>query len=218
MGHLIKVSKSGEHERLSVLWQATSRMAVDLCTESTFYWNKHWSFTGGLPDWSVGNGWSDGKNSWWRDKPRWQCGCAGLQHWGVHGEPGKGRKGFLLLLHLKCEGGLQWANFRCEEQKARFSPYTTALCFSQHWLDDEVSGWSPTEFHFDSLYLVAKFILHTDQARHSLLCIKQLNGAMLPICAWGTFRSISVLYNRISVHQYNHICHMSIQNLKSSTK
>lgn len=186
-----------------------------MCTEFAFYWNEHWSFIRGLPDWSVGNGWSDGKNSWWRDNPRWQRGCTGLQQWGVRVGWGKKRKGFFLLLHLKCEGGLQWANFRCEEQKARFSPYTIALPFSQYWLGDEVSSWSPTEFHFDRLYLLVRFIFQMRKTRHSLLCIKQLNGAMLPMCAWGTLRSISVLYSWIEVHWYNQVF---TQNLKSSKK
>lgn len=150
-----------------------------MCTEFTFYWNKHWSFIRGLPDWSMGNGWSDEKNSWWRDNPRWQGGRTGLQHWGVRVGWGKKRTAFFLLFHLKYEGGLQWANFRCEEQKARFSPYTITLPFSQHWLDDEVSSWSPTEFHFDSLYLLVRFIFQVYEARIVYKRIKWSNATNL---------------------------------------
>lgn len=102
----------------------------------------------------------------------WLCGIAAL---GVHVGWGEKRNGSFLLLHLKWEGGLQWAHFRCEEQKARFSPYTIALPFSQYPLDDQVSIWSPSELHFNSLYSLVRFIFQTYKARHSFLCIKQLN-------------------------------------------
>lgn len=83
-----------------------------------------------------------------------------------------------LLLHLKWEGGLQWANFRCEEQKARFSPYTLTLPCSQYWLADEVSSCSPTELHFDSLYLLVRFI--SQLYRQGLHYCVENNGMQWP--------------------------------------
>lgn len=144
------------------------------------------------------------------------CGNVAVQDCSTGGAGGGGRKrkGSFLLLHLKWEGGLQWANFRCEEQKARFSTYTVTLPFSRYWLDDEVSSWSPTEFHFDSPGLLVGFILQIQKARHSLLCTRQLNWAMSCICTWWPFRSISSPYNQTRVRPYNQ--HVSYVHSKSS--
>lgn len=58
--------------------------------------------------------------SWWRDHLLWKGGWAGPRHRGcTGGEAGRGKP--LSVAALKWEGGLWWADFSCEEQKARLS-------------------------------------------------------------------------------------------------
>lgn len=132
--------------------------------------------------------------SWWRDHLLWKGGWAGPQHRGcTGGEAGRGKP--LSVAALKWEGGLRWADFSCEEQKARLSLHQLYLFLS--WRDGAVSSRSPEELPLTA-YRSVSFVFQVHRGRRSSLCVKQLSGTMLPVCT-SRFRSASVLYNQICI-------------------
>lgn len=152
-------SKSEPHICLAVLTWATHRMAVWNCVYRINILLKQASVLPERAAWLVSRKWME-----WREEQlikrsstveRWRCRTAAL---GGACRVREEEEGLLSMVAFEVGRRPAVSKLQMWRTKGEVFPYTIAPPFSSYWRDDEVSSWSPTELHLDSLCLLVRTV------------------------------------------------------------